>query len=69
MPNAMSSWLRGILRRLGGERRRVHRPDAEKVQVVNRQYAVAEKLAHRTGTTPEALMDYHRADGILGRQR
>jgi glutamyl-tRNA reductase len=45
------------------------RPNAERVQVVNRQYAVATKLAKRLGTTPEALLDYKRADRILGGHR
>jgi hypothetical protein len=65
----MRSWLHGVVRRLGGERRRAARPNAEKVQVVNRQYAVAVKLARHTGTTPEQLLDYHRADSILGGHR
>lgn len=54
----------------GGERRRVPRNrDGERTRIVNRQYAVALKLAKRYGTTPEALLDYRRADRILGGHR
>ena len=42
------------------------RQNAERVTIVNRQYAIATKLAKRRGTTPEALLDYRRADRILG---
>jgi glutamyl-tRNA reductase len=65
MPNLLARlrrWWRG-------ERRHVPRQNAERVRVVNRQYAVATKLARRLGTTPEALLDYKRADRILGGHR
>lgn len=52
-----------------GERRHSPRQNAERVTIVNRQYAIATKLAKRDGTTPEALLDYRRADRILGRRR
>ena len=52
-----------------GDRRRVPRQNAERVTIVNRQYAIATKLAKRYGTTPEALLDYRRADRILGGHR
>lgn len=52
-----------------GERRRMPRQNAERVTIVNRQYALAQKLAKRYGTTPEALLDYRRADRILGGHR
>ena len=59
--------LRSFIRRLlSGERRHKPRQNAERVQIVNRQYAVAAKLARRLHTTPEELMDYRRADRILG---
>ena len=62
----MSSWFGGLLRRLRGERRHALRHSAEKVQVVNRQYEIATRLARHMGTTPEELLDYRRADRILG---
>jgi hypothetical protein len=61
--------VRELRRWLSGERRRISRESRERVLLVNRQYEVARKLARRTGTTPEALMDYHRADQILGGHR
>lgn len=60
----MRSWLRRLFE---GERRHRPRHSAEKVQVVNRQAMVAEKLARRLGTTPDELYDYHVADRILGK--
>lgn len=59
----MLSFLRRLLR---GERRQRPRANAERVQIVNRQYAVAAKLARKLRTTPEELLDYRRADRILG---
>ena len=59
----LGSFLRRLL---NGERRRKPRQNTERVQIVNRQYAVASKLARRLHTTPEELMDYRRADQILG---
>lgn len=53
----------------GGERRQKPRMDPARVDVVNRQYAAASRLARKLGTTPEALMDYRRADRILGSHR
>lgn len=64
------SRLRGWFRRiLGGERRRTPRLNAERVQVVNRQYAAAVKLGRQVGRTPEELLDYRRTDRILGSHR
>lgn len=57
---------RWLLRMLSGERRRAPRLNAERVHVVNRQYAAAERLARAVGTTPEELLDYRTADRILG---
>lgn len=52
-----------------GERRRVPRRNAERITIVDRQYAIATKLAKKHGTTPDALLDYRRADSILGGHR
>lgn len=61
--------LRSIVGRwLSGERRHRSRPSAERVQVVNRQYAAAVKLSRRLGRPPEELLDYHIADRVLSRK-
>lgn len=65
----IGSWLRALTRNLRGERRRVGRLSSERVRYVNDQYAVAVKAARKLGTTPEELLDYRRADGILGARR
>jgi len=57
---------RWLLRVLPGERRHVPRLSAERIQVITRQYAAAERLAQAIGTTPEELLDYRNADRILG---
>lgn len=71
---ASSTWdgmnLLDRLRRLiRGERRQHTRPSQERVAIVNRQYAVASRLARRLGTTPEDLLDYRKADRILAGRR
>lgn len=63
----MRDWARRVIRRLKGERRHKPRLNAERVRYVNDQYAVAVRAARRLGTTPEELLDYRRADGILAR--
>ena len=65
----MASWLRTIWRRIHGERRHRLRPNRNHVEYLNRQYAVAVKAARKLHTTPEELLDYRRADRILGKQR
>ena len=65
----MTDWLYSLMRRLRGERRHRPRQNAERVAYVNRQYAVAAKVARKLRTTPEDLLDYHRADRILARER
>jgi len=65
----MRDFMRAIRRALGGERRRVPRLNSERVRYVNEQYAVAKKAARKLGTTPEELLDYRRADGILNHAR
>lgn len=62
----MSSWWRRFLATIRGERRQVPRLNSERVAITNRQYAAALQLARRTGGTPDELIDYHRADRILG---
>ena len=58
-----------VARLLRGERRRAPRENAERVQITNRQYDAATRLARHVGTTPEEVVDYRRADRILGGQR
>lgn len=66
----MSEWVRRFGRWLRGERRQAGRPATDKVLMVNRQYAVAQKLGRRVGKTPDELLgDYRRADRILGKHR
>ena len=65
----MPDLLARLRRWLRGERRHAPRHNAERVTIVNRQYTIATKLAKRYGTTPEALLDYRRADRILGGHR
>lgn len=51
-------------------RAREHRGvDLVALDVTRRQRRVARKLAAVTGKTPEELLDYHRADRILGGRR
>ena len=50
-----------------GERRRAPRQNAERVTIINRQYAVAVKLSRKLGRPPEELLGYHIADRILSR--
>lgn len=64
-----ADFWRFLRRRANGERRAKPRASAEKVQVVNRQYVVAQRLAQHYGTTPDELLDYRRADRILGERR
>lgn len=65
----MNEWLTNLARRFHGERRSAPRPNAEQAEAVRRQWIVASRVAKRLGTTPEELLDYHRADGILANGR
>lgn len=65
---AASLWRR-LMQLVRGERRHSFRLNAERVQVTNRQYEAAVRLARHLGTTPEDLFDYRRADRILGERR
>ena len=53
----------------GRDRRKAPRVDPVALDVERRQREVARRLAPIVGKTPEELLDYHRADRILGRQR
>lgn len=64
----MSEFWQGLLRRLRGERRHAPRVNAEKQQIIKRQWNAAVRLAQTTGDTPESLLDYKRADTILARR-
>ena len=64
----LSSWLRGLVRRLRGERRHKRRENAEHVEMVNLQYAAAVKLSRKLRRPPEELLGYHIADRILTRK-
>ena len=64
----MSDLIRTIRRLLGGERRHQPRQNAERQEIVNRQYRAIAAIARQHGTTPEQLMDYRNADRILGRE-
>lgn len=67
--DAMTALGRLMRRIFGGDRRRRPRLHPERVAISTRQDAIARRLAMHLGTTPDQLLDYHRADGILRRRR
>lgn len=53
-----------------------HEPEPERprldplaMQVSREQRRIARRLARHTGRTPQELLDYHTADGLLARRR
>lgn len=64
MLSRLVSWLRS----LGSPPPRPveARPDPLAMDIARRQRRVARRLAAYTDRTPEELLDYRRADGILG---
>ena len=65
----LNKLLSKIRRPFNGDRRKHRRPNAERARVVNRQYEAALRLARSLGTTPEELLDYRKADRILGQRQ
>lgn len=61
--------VRDLIHRLTPKRQRPPEESRERVDVVNRQYAAAARLARIIDSTPEELLDYRRADSILGGRR
>lgn len=64
----MKRVIRDLMTRLSPKRQRTPRETQERVDVVNRQYAAAVRLARKVGSTPEDLLDYRRADALLARR-
>lgn len=62
--------LRSVLNWLTGRSRRPEpvRVDALALQITRRQRRLARRLAPYTDRTPEQLLDYKRADGIVGKR-
>lgn len=61
--------LSRILRWIRGDEPPAARPDPTALEVMREQRRIAERLAPHTGRTPQELLDYNRADGILAKKR
>lgn len=69
MLSRLTTWLRGLGTPPPAPSDDVRHIDLMAMDVARRQRRVARRLAAFTDRTPEELLDYRRADGVLGGRR